>query len=196
MLRTLIGLLGLILSVTVVQAQSGYRVSPGDTLQVEVLEDPSLNRRVLVLPDGTFSFPFVGTLQAGGRTVGSIRDALTSGLSPQFAAEPNVYVAVAATALPELVGTEADPDTDAIYVMGEVNAPGLLDAKPGTTLLQALAQAGGLTRFAAGKRIELRRREQVLYYDYLRTGKKPSVGGSTVLVPGDVIVVPQRRLFE
>ncbi|WP_109314001.1 polysaccharide biosynthesis/export family protein [Ruegeria sp. AU67] len=196
MLRTLIGLLGLILSASVVQAQGGYRISPGDTLQVEVLEDPSLNRTVLVLPDGSLSFPFVGTVQAGGRSVSSVRDALTSGLAPQFAARPNVYVAVAATALPEFPGPEIAPVTDDIYVMGEVNAPGLIAARPGTTLLQALAQSGGLTPFAAGKRIELRRRNQVLYYDYFRTGKKPSVGGSTVLIPGDVVVVPQRRLFE
>jgi len=171
MYRVLIGLLSLILSVTTVQAQSGYRVSPGDTLRVEVLEDASLNRTVLVLPDGSFNFPFIGTVQASGRSVGSIRDTLTSGLAPQFASRPNVYVAVSATAPSTVTSPLAAPSTDDIYVMGEVNTPGLIAAKPGTTLLQALAQAGGLTKFAAGKRIQLRRRDQVLYYDYSEPAK-------------------------
>ncbi len=196
MLRILIGLLSLILSATVTQAQSGYQVTPGDTLRIEVLEDPGLNRNVLVLPDGSFNFPFVGAVRAGGRSVAAIRGDLTSNLSSQFQSPPNVYVAVAARALPTFSGAVTNPDTDEIYVMGEVNAPGLIDARPGTTLLQALAQAGGLTRFAAAKRIQLRRNNQVMNYDFHRTGKKPSIAGNTVLNPGDVIVVPQRRLFE
>ena len=48
-------------------AQSDYRIQPGDTLQIEVLEDPNLNRSVLVLPDGSISVPLVGTVRAGGR---------------------------------------------------------------------------------------------------------------------------------
>ena len=49
-------------------AQSGYQIRTGDTLQIEVLEDPSLNRSVLVLPDGTISLPFAGSIRAAGRT--------------------------------------------------------------------------------------------------------------------------------
>ena len=45
-------------------AQSGYQIRTGDTLQIEVLEDPSLNRSVLVLPDGTISFPFAGSVRS------------------------------------------------------------------------------------------------------------------------------------
>ncbi|MEE3070377.1 MAG: polysaccharide biosynthesis/export family protein, partial [Pseudomonadota bacterium] len=45
------------------QAQS-YKIKAGDSLQIEVLEDPSLSRSVLVLPDGQFSFPFVGEVRA------------------------------------------------------------------------------------------------------------------------------------
>ncbi len=196
MLRTLVSLLCLVFTMTLAHAQSGYRVSPGDTLQVEVLEDPSLNRNVLVLPDGSFSFPLVGTVKAGGLSVASIRAALTSGLAAQFAAPPNVYVAVAAVRPSQALGPVPEPETKDIYVTGEVNAPGKIEATPGTTLLQAIAQAGGLTKFAAGKRIQLRRQDAIYYYDYFRTGKKRSIRGHTVLSPGDVIVVPQRRLFE
>ena len=84
--------------------------------------------------------------------------------------------------------------------MGEVSAPGKVAAAPGTTVLQILAQAGGLTRFAARKRVELRRADSETgvmkryLYNYVGTGQ--GIKGSTVLEPGDVIVVPARRLFE
>ena len=48
-------------------AQSVYKIRPGDTLNIEVLEDEGLNRNVLVLPDGTISFPLVGTVKARSR---------------------------------------------------------------------------------------------------------------------------------
>ena len=83
----------------------------------------------------------------------------------------------------------------AIYVMGEIGNPGKLDVKPGTNVLQMFAIMGGFTNFAATKRIQLRRDTSVyrLNYDQIEAGGQ---GGQTVLHDGDVIVVPQRRLFE
>ena len=57
---------------TMAAAQAGYQIRPGDVLSVEVLQDPSLNREVLVLPDGSISFPFAGNLPASGRTTGQV----------------------------------------------------------------------------------------------------------------------------
>ncbi|MEL6620133.1 MAG: polysaccharide biosynthesis/export family protein, partial [Pseudomonadota bacterium] len=82
----------------VAEAQNDYRIRSGDTLQIEVLDDPSLNRAVLVLPDGSFSFPFVGSLQARGRNVGQVQAQLVAGLAPNFANAPNVVVSVASLA--------------------------------------------------------------------------------------------------
>ena len=45
----------------------GYQLQPGDILRVEVIEDPTLNRDVLIAPDGRFAFPLAGSVQAGGR---------------------------------------------------------------------------------------------------------------------------------
>lgn len=182
-------------------AQGTYTVKSGDALKVEVLEDPNLNRTVLVLPDGTINFPLVGTFQAGGKSLDSVKASLSTALATNFNAPPTVFVSIAAlgpaaaaAALPT-----AAPTID-IFVMGEVGAPGKIAATPGITILQALAQAGGLTNFAARKRVELRRADNTTgvmkryRYNYDGTGK--SIKGSTVLIPGDVIVVPARRLFE
>ena len=182
-----------------------FRVRTGDTLRVEVLEDPSLNRSVLVLPDGSIDFPLAGTLQAAGRTVEELRRALTSALAGNFAAEPTVFVSVGQLAAPP-EAPPPPPETDAptidVFVTGEVAAPGRKVVPPGTTILQIIAEAGGLTRFAAERRVQLRRidpatgRVRIYFYDYHATGRRPSIPGGTPLAPGDVVVVPERRLFE
>ncbi len=73
----------------------GYGVQPGDQLRIEVLEDPSLNRTVLVAPDGRISLPQAGSLRASGRTVEAIQSDLTGRLAGAFASPPNVYVSLA-----------------------------------------------------------------------------------------------------
>ena len=182
-------------------AQGSYRIQPGDTLQVEVLEDPNLNRNVLVLPDGSISFPLVGTVQAGGRSIDAVAKTLAAELAENFAVEPSVLVSVAALAS-EDPRLEDTPELMNVYILGEVNAPGRKEVLPGTTLLQFLAEAGGLTRFAAEKRLQLRRvdpdsRQETVYrFNYRSMGGQDSISGTTVLAPGDVIVVPERRLFE
>lgn len=94
---------------------------------------------------------------------------------------------------------EALEDTATIYLMGELNGPGTIQVDEGITLLQAIAQAGGFTRFAATKRVELHRVDptsgvpQVYHFDHKRARASLS---ATRLADGDVIVVPERRLFE
>ncbi len=187
---------------------AGYLLRPGDVLQVEVVEDPSLNRSTLVLPNGSITFPQAGTLRAGGRTPDQVRAALTDALAPSFAAPPTVYISVAsvgaATAAPAAGGgVAADPATMSVYVMGEVGAPGQKKVEPDTNLLQFLAQAGALSKFAADKRIELHRKnaktgaDEVWLFSMKQVGGgQGRISGMTQLADGDVIVVPQRKLFE
>ena len=187
--------------------EAGYVLRPGDVIQVEVVEDPTLNRSTLVLPNGSITFPQAGTLQAGGRTPDQVRAALTSALAPNFASPPTVYVSVASVAQPkETLGTNGVPVTGPtmdVYVLGEVSAPGLKKVDPSTNLLQFLSQAGALSKFAAEKRIELHRKdprtgaEDVYLFNLKRTGgDRGRISGLTQLGNGDVVVVPQRRLFE
>lgn len=173
-------------------AESSYKIRSGDTLQVEVLEDSSLNRSVLVLPDGSISFPLAGGVDAAGMTTGQIASALASSLSSNFANSPNVHVSVAAVGERRSTGGSST----SIYITGEISNPGKITGSRGVTILQAIAQAGGLTRFAAAKRIQLRRGNTIYSYNYITNGGEGSIGGNTRLKPGDVIVVPQRKLFE
>lgn len=202
--RGLIGWIASVLALALMAgpglAQQPYKIRPGDQLSIEVLEDPSLNRSVLVLPDGSFTFPFAGQLQAGGRTVLAVQNSLTERLASNFAAPPNVFVSAGPlmVAPPATAGAPVN-DTFGIYAMGEINSPGkvTIPDDEGITLLQAIAQVGGFTRFAATKRIELRRPskggETIHIFNYKDGG---GISGATPLRPGDVIVVPERRLFE
>ncbi len=183
---------------TAAVAQSGYRIQPGDTLQIEVLEDPSLNRSVLVLPDGTISFPFAGSVRASGQTAGQVSGSITRGISSNFASEPNVFVTVA-TLRPQ--AEVASTDTISVFVMGEITSPGEKALARGTTLIQALATTGGFTPFAAQKRILLRRteangRQTVSRINYKAIADGAAIGQDIRLRDGDVIIVPERRLFE
>lgn len=198
MKHILILLFSLVFTTTMSFAQDAYRVQPGDTLQIEVLEDASLNRTVLVTPDGQIAFPFAGTVRAAGRTVSQIRTNIVSGIKDSFAAEPTVFVAVAALRPDE----EDDLDIINIFIMGEVNTPGLREVAPGTTFLQGLSQAGGFTSFAATKRVQLRRthtttgEQSLTTIDYKALSEGAGLSQSIVLRDGDVILVPERRLFE
>ena len=211
MFRALAGLLLALLMVPAAWAQSGYRIQPGDVLQMEVLEDPSLNRSLLVLPDGSVSLPLVGTVQATGKSVESMRNAISAALAPNFASPPTVFLSVGQlnqmtsalnAAQAQAAAANVRPyGTVAVYAVGEFNTQGRLDIQSGTTLLQFLAETGGLTRFAATKRIQLHRPdkktglETVYNFNYkaIQAGAKAPV---IVLRDGDVIVAPERKLFE
>ncbi len=187
-----------VFSITAATAQDTYKVRPGDTLRIEVLEDGNLNRDTLVRPDGQISVPLAGSVAAGGRTIAQIQADLAAKLSGSFATPPNVFVTIGSLA-ERVVGTGV-ARTMSVYVIGESGTQGKVDIKPRTTLLQLFAQMGGFGPFAATKRIQLRRTakdgSETVYnynYDAILAGGS---GGTTRLQDGDVIIIPQRRLFE
>lgn len=197
-LATAILMLPLLLAPKAV-AQDGYRIRPGDTLRIEILEDPGLNRSALVSPDGRIAFPLAGGVVAAGRTLEEVQGDLASRIASNFAATPNVFISVERIAERPAAsgggGTRAVPTID-VFVMGEAAKSGKLELERGTTLLQAFAQMGGFSKFAATKRVQLRRGTETYSISYKAIEDGTSTAGATVLQDGDVIVVPQRRLFE
>ena len=74
--------------------------------------------------------------------------------------------------------------------------PGKFAVVPGTTILQFLAEIGGFTEFAAVKRIQIRRGSAVYTVNYQAIEAGTDTSAQMVMKTGDVIIVPQRRLFE
>ena len=193
-LALLAAVLAAVLAVPAAFAQSAsYRIQPGDQLAVTVLEDDTLNRQVLVLPDGRISVPLAGSVRAAGQSVEAVEKAIADRLASNFAVRPSVFVSV--------TGVIEEEETFPIFVIGQVDAPGRVDVEVGTTLLQAIALAGGFDRFAATKRIQLRRtdsagQERLYLFNFKAVERGGAIQSMITMREGDVIIVPERHLFE
>lgn len=176
-----------------------FRLGVGDVLSVSVLEDSSLDRQLLVRPDGRVSMPLAGAPRAVGRTPEQLAGAIRAGLSDDFIEPPTVTVALVG------LGFEAEDQDDedafpVIYVLGEVNRPGSFTVREPVGLLQALALAGGPGIFAAKERVQVRRVtelgvEEVLLVDY-EALEEGAAAPLVLLGDGDTVMVPERGLFE
>ena len=161
--------------------EAGYTVKPGDTLMVAVWKEPELQGDVLVTPDGAFTFPLVGTVDARGKTVTQLQQLVTERLQ-KYISEPVVTVSV------------KDIKGNKVYVIGQVNRPGEFIVNPRVDVMQALSMAGGTTPFASlGNIIVIRRsagEQQALRFDYTDVVKGRNLQQNIDLVAGDVLVVP------
>lgn len=226
-----------------------YELKPGDIVEITVLEDPSLNRRVLIGPDGAVSLPLAGSIQAGGRTLNAVQSGIASRLRGQFVNPPSVtvsLVALGAESLDPLADgenlAEDEPELASFYVLGEVARPGRYDYEVDSPInvLQALAIAGGPGVFAARSRIQVRSRvpdpnapapeeadadsvdatpaqsdekasaeddaappptpvatlEELRLFDYEAVEEGAPESTLMFVRDGDVILVPERGLFE
>jgi polysaccharide export outer membrane protein len=116
--------------------EEGFVLGPEDVIEVVVWRTPDLSRQVVIRPDGKVSLPLIGDVPASGMTA----DQLASDIVERFKAykeNPSVSVNV------------LEVNSYYVFVVGEVNTPGKLSMKSYTTILQAIALAGGFTQFAS-----------------------------------------------
>jgi polysaccharide export outer membrane protein len=173
-------------------AQGGlYQLQPGDTVSISVWQDSKLDRQVIVGPDGMISFPLAGQIRAQGQTLQGIASILRNRLQANYNTTLDVTVA--------LTGAAAGKDR-MFYVTGEVNKPGAYPLVPETSILQAIALFGGFSPFAATQRIEIYRRtggqDAKWIFNYRDFVSGRDLSGNIDLRPGDVVVVPEKGLFE
>ena len=173
------------------QQAKNYALQPGDSVEVSVWQDQRLNRTIVVGPDGMISFPLVGHIRAAGMTVQALESLLSKQLRKNYQTDPQVTVTLSEVGL----GTGSQ-----VFITGEVNKPGPVSITTGTSVMQAIAMSGGLGRFAAKSRIQIHRKvagsEQVLLFNYSDFESGKNLEGNIALQPGDVIVVPERGLFN
>ncbi|MDP1769361.1 MAG: polysaccharide biosynthesis/export family protein [Nitrospirota bacterium] len=159
----------------------GYRLGAEDVMLISVWKDEQLTREIVVRPDGMFSFPLVGDIQAEDRTVEDIRLDLVKRLSKYI---PNANVSVAVTKVLSYK----------VYVVGRVNKPGEYLIGHYTDVLQALSLAGGLTPFAAENDIKIVRRikgrQQTFPFRYGDVRRGNDLEQNILLQRGDVVMVP------
>jgi polysaccharide export outer membrane protein len=163
-------------------ADQTYTVKAGDTLLVSVWKEPDLQGPVLVRPDGMFSFPLAGQLDARNKTVAELQTELTAKLK-KFISDPVVTVSIQ-----EIKGNK-------VYVIGQVQKPGDFVVNPRVDVMQALSMAGGTTPFAALGDIMILRRtdggqQQALPFKYTDVIRGHNLQQNIMLQAGDVVVVP------
>jgi len=161
--------------------EAGYTIKPGDGLDISVWKEPDLKLPVLVTPDGAFSFPLVGQVDARGKTVTEITQVITERLA-KYISDPVVTVSVR-----EIRGNK-------VYVIGQVNRPGEFIVNPRVDVMQALSMAGGTTAFAALDDIRILRRtgqnQESLEFDYNAVARGKALEQNIELRAGDIVVVP------
>src|SRR5262249_2140490 len=134
------------------QAQA-QTLQPGDAISISVFQDPKLDRQVLIGPSGMISFPLAGHIRAAGLTPAALESVLKERLKGRFTEEPDVTVS--------LVGIKPPLEEDLkprIYITGEVLRPGFYVIRTKLDIMQAIAEAGGFSPFAATRRIQVRRK--------------------------------------
>ena len=187
----------LLASHAVAQDAARYTLQPGDQIEVTVLEDPALNRTALIRPDGRITLPLAGSVAAAGRSPEDLAATIRSALGRDFVEPPTVTVSLVGLGEAPAAAAEA---LGRVFILGEVARPGQYDVPLPMTALQALAISGGPGPFAARSRIQIRRsggREpQVLIFDYDQVEDGATPIGAVEIRDGDVIVVPERNLFE
>lgn len=173
-----------------------FRLGPGDVLLINVLEDPTLDTEALVRPDGLITMPLAGTVRAAGRTPEEVAAAIRQQLAAEFVEPPTVSVVLRALAP---VPPEAQQFLS-IYVIGQVNNPGLIPIEEPIGILQALALAGGVGVFGDAERIQVRQVDEagvervlLVNYELIEEG---GIVPKIVLDDGDTILVPERGLFD
>jgi len=159
--------------------EQDYKLGPGDKLRVEVYKQEQLSQSLQIRPDGKITLPLVGDVAAAGSTSLELRDTLSTALK-EYVQNPVVTVIVQ-----EAVAAQ-------VHLIGEVASPGTQVLNGSTTVLQALARAGGLREFADRRKIRILRvngtRTDTIPFDY-RKALKGEIE-PVYLQPGDTIVVP------
>ena len=120
-------------------------LQPGDTLQISVLQDPKLDRQVVVAPDGMIAFPLAGHIKAAGITPQSLENLLRGRASEKLHREART----SRFRWPRSIRPRQPNSRPRVYISGEVLKPGPYPLKPPITIAQAIALAGGLSPFAA-----------------------------------------------
>lgn len=150
---------------------NSYILGVGDSLRISTFAEPELTNEFEVNSEGEISFPLIGEIKASGLSVVEFKDALVAALQDGYLVNPQVSI--------ELL--ELRP----FYITGEVSEPGSYEFVAGMTVINAVILAGGYTRRANQKTIEVRRRVG-------DDTKKLDLKEDSPIFPGDTIRVKER----
>jgi len=158
-----------------------YLIGPDDVLDIAVWKEETLQRKVVVRPDGKISFPLIGEVAAASRSPEELQKEITARLK-KYIPDPVVTVILDKVAAYK------------IYVIGEVKNSGQYQVGHYLDVVQALALAGGLTPYAVENKIKILRRENgvetAIPFEYGKVESGSDLKHNIILKRGDVVIVP------
>jgi protein involved in polysaccharide export with SLBB domain len=162
-----------------------YLLAPNDVVQIKVYQEDDLETKARVAQDGTISFPLIGVVRIGGKTVEEAGNLIREKLDKDYLVNPQVTLIV------------AEYSKRRFTVLGQVQKPGSFEipSEESMTLLEAIAMAGGYTRLADRARVKIARmtegKETTMVIDTKRAAND-SQAMSFQILPDDTITVVER----
>jgi len=165
-----------------VASDDSYVIGANDVLAINVWKEPDVSRSVPVRSDGKISLPLVGELQASGQTPRQLEQDIAKHLQ-SYISEPEVTVIV------------TDSKSQKVNILGMVARPGAYLLTSSTTVLDAVAMAGGFKDFAKQKSIYVLRQapdrtQKRIPFNYKEVIKGKNPEQNIRLQTGDTVVVP------
>jgi len=164
-----------------------YLLGYGDMIDVNLLHNEKYSRSNLkIRPDGIISYPYIGEIDVRGMTVEELKGVITEGFS-EIIRRPEVSIII----------KEFKPSN--VYVLGEVAAPGGFESKNVTTVLEALAKAGGVMDEAKRNGVLVIRRtgpENIvgIQVDLNKILEENRYEYNISLEPNDIVMVPKNKI--
>ena len=165
-----------------------YKMSAGDEVQVTVWKNPELSVTEPIRPDGKIAIPLIGDVMAAGREPGGPGCRYQGKLSI-YVKNPNVTVI--------LLNLKGHEFLSRIRVTGSVEENISIPYSQGMTVLDAVLEAGSVDLYADSNRTKLYRRTaegseayDIRLKDILEKGDMKT---NILLVPGDIVTVPEQR---
>src|SRR5215469_5856955 len=164
-----------------------YVIGSGDSLSIFVYRNPDLSDGgVAVRPDGRISTPLIEDIMAAGKTPTQLAREIEERLK-KYIQDPNVTV---------IVRSFVGPFDRQIRVLGEATEPAAIPYRDHMTLLDVMIATKGLTKYAAGNRAEIVRRDpdgkeatiRVRLSDLIKDG---DITQNIEMQPGDTLIIPQ-----
>jgi polysaccharide export outer membrane protein len=163
-------------------AAEDYQISPGDVLRIAVWREPELTTEVSVRLDGRITVPLLGDVVATGKSPNQLASEIQRSLSRFLEVPPQVTITI------------SQAISARFFVLGEVLNSGAYPLQSRTTVLQAIALAGGFREFAKRERIVVVRekngRRSALRMNYNEIEGVGDLDQNFVLEAGDTILVP------
>jgi polysaccharide export outer membrane protein len=168
----------------VIEESRSYRLSPNDLIRIKVFQEDDLTTELRLAKDGTGTYPLLGVITLGGRTVDEAAATLREQLGKDYLVNPQVTITV------------VEYSKRRFTVLGQVQKPGSYDipSEESVTLLQAIAMAGGFTRLAVQSKVTITRTvggKKTFSVDVKSAANDPGTKPMEIL-PDDTIIISER----